>query len=72
MNKHEHNECEHQNLRFCKVCRHPYCPDCGKEWFETYYYYHSPLWSNGTAVDMTPKVSYINCSGHATPSATMV
>jgi hypothetical protein len=41
--KHQHQcVCEHNNIKLCKVCKVPYCVDCGKEWqekvlYNTYY-----------------------------------
>ncbi len=29
--KHDHTECDHQ-LKYCTVCKVPYCTVCGKEW----------------------------------------
>lgn len=30
--KHEHKECEHRHLKYCKKCDVVYCEDCDKEW----------------------------------------
>jgi len=30
--KHEHKECEHKRLAYCKVCKVVYCEDCSREW----------------------------------------
>lgn len=29
---HEHNKCEHKNLKYCEKCDVVYCEDCKKEW----------------------------------------
>ena len=36
---HEHNDCQHENLKFCSHCRTVYCEKCGKEWYEDSYHY---------------------------------
>lgn len=38
MNKHEHNDCEH-DLKYCKVCRVVYCLKCDLEWVLKNLYY---------------------------------
>lgn len=36
MDKHDHKECKHENLKYCSHCRVVYClnEECNKEWFE--------------------------------------
>ncbi len=50
MNKHLHNECEH-NLKFCKKCNVVYCAKCKKEWNDHVpnYFQYYPIWSYQTA-----------------------
>ena len=38
---HEHNECEHKNLKYCKKCDVVYCEDCKREWGNTTWTYTS-------------------------------
>jgi len=44
MHSHNHCECSHEHLRFCKHCKRPYCLDCGKEW-NVYVYQYSPYYT---------------------------
>jgi len=53
---HEHC-CEHEQVKYCKVCRVVYCAKCGKEWKEGIWYYPYytypytnpyPTWTTGT------------------------
>lgn len=30
--KHDHDECEHKNLKYCKKCDVIYCVNCDREW----------------------------------------
>jgi hypothetical protein len=32
--KHDHKECEHKNLKYCKKCDVIYCEDCDREWID--------------------------------------
>lgn len=32
--KHEHKECSHENLDYCRICKVVYCKDCTQEWVE--------------------------------------
>lgn len=46
MSKHDHQVCNHENLKFCKTCQIPYCKDCGKEWGyqqQNWWYYPSTI-----------------------------
>ena len=29
---HEHQKCEHKNIKYCEKCDVWYCEDCKKEW----------------------------------------
>lgn len=29
---HEHNDCSHEELKYCAKCDVAYCPECGQEW----------------------------------------
>ena len=31
--KHEHNNCQHESVNFCKDCSNIYCDNCNMEWF---------------------------------------
>jgi len=45
---HKHKcQCEHENLKYCKSCRHPYCMDCGEEWGTNSWYkwYYQPYYT---------------------------
>jgi len=41
---HDHHEhcCEHEKLKYCKVCRVVYCKDCKTEWKEHGWVYTYP------------------------------
>ena len=68
MNRHNHLECEHKNLAYCKNCRVVYCKECTKEWSEPTYTYtiypitNIPTWtypgnnSSDTVIDNEIKV----------------
>ena len=47
---HEHHEhcCEHDDLRYCKVCRVVYCKGCGKEWRNKNWYNTYPPYPQWT------------------------
>ena len=47
---HDHNHCQHTNLKFCSVCNVVYCVDCKKEWKENYsnWTWSQPLMSTYT------------------------
>jgi len=62
---HNHsNCCEHNRVRYCKVCQVIYCEDCGKEWREYIYNWKPspsvPYWiTSGTQIlDGNVKVEY--------------
>ena len=42
---HEHNECKHEELKYCPICDVVWCVKCHKEWKQyvyTYYPYMQP------------------------------
>ncbi len=43
MKVHNHRECDHADIEFCKKCQVVYCKDCGMEFKE-----------NGISVSWTP------------------
>jgi hypothetical protein len=54
MNKHQHkNCCEHNSVKYCKVCKLVYCESCGKEWCTHQFSYGG--WTNTWT---TPSVPY--------------
>jgi len=58
MSDHEHC-CEHENLRYCKVCKVIYCVDCGikwKVWGKSYGTY--PYEYTTTTGDFTPHYTH--------------
>ena len=66
--KHEHKECEHKKVAYCKVCRVVYCEDCSKEWSDTpnvwTFRYDTTIWP-----EPTPTISVFNSNIHEhTPS----
>ncbi len=52
MTTHNHEHCcEHEEVRYCKVCGVAYCKKCGKEWREygwTYTYPPYTAWIAGS------------------------
>lgn len=56
---HEHEECEHKNLKHCSKCDVVYCEDCKKEWIKQFVtiYGSSTTISNSISPDWT----YVNC-----------
>jgi hypothetical protein len=68
MKNHEHSECEHEQLSYCKKCRVVYCKDCGNEWRENY-------WNQTYIIDTTKPVPVWTYPGvtyqdeHGTPCA---
>jgi len=71
--KHEHKECEHKRLAYCKVCKVVYCEDCSKEWADypsvwtwkcNYEYPTTTIWPEPTTT-----ISVFNANMHEhTPS----
>ncbi len=43
MHKHECSGCEHESLKYCKVCNRVYCCECDMEWGNYTYHYHSSV-----------------------------
>jgi len=41
MTLHTHHEhcCEHEQVKYCKICKVVYCVKCGKEWRENFWTY---------------------------------
>lgn len=53
--KHEHNECQHENLQFCKCCGVVYCEDCDQEWGkERVVYRDRPVFDPFKPVEIDP------------------
>lgn len=51
VNAHEHNECQHEEMKYCKTCDLSYCKKCLREWgacrlnhFYTYYPQPATFW----------------------------
>lgn len=69
MNRHEHLECEHKDLAYCKRCRIVYCKDCNKEWQEYTAFTYTidttrsvPMWTYPPNTTVSPTVGNIMAS----------
>jgi len=57
---HEHKECEHKNLKYCKKCDVVYCEDCDKEWGNQGWTCTTPYFPD-SGTTLSP---YIPCGRH--------
>ncbi len=67
MSSHNHCSsfgCEHNNLKYCKCCRVPYCVDCGYEW-KTYSYWNYPYYTYTYTAGQLQQSPTVVSSGNA-------
>jgi hypothetical protein len=56
---HNHNcICTHENIKFCTVCRKPYCVDCGQEWEAKCTLIHYNPWTTVQPYIPSPDITY--------------
>jgi hypothetical protein len=55
--EHNHNKCEHKNLKYCPHCDLVYCEDCKKEWKN-----NQLTWTYGSGTTTLPCNNGTTCS----------
>lgn len=45
INRHKHDHCKHEKLKFCAQCNRPHCLACGTEWAASSWAYTVPYYT---------------------------